>query len=82
MQSVEFSKLQLELFGKKALLKLMHPVSSHDLEELASTYLSMHDIEVNQTMEHTFSGDEDQGDDDAFVSSLMELKNHPVSCQG
>jgi hypothetical protein len=79
MQSVKFAELQLELFGKKALLKLAHLVSSHDLEELTSTYRSMRDVEVNQTMEHTFSGEEDQGDDNAFVSSLMELKNHPVS---
>ena len=38
MRSVEFEELQLELFGEKALHTLQHLVSSHELDELASSY--------------------------------------------
>ena len=73
MRSLEFAELQLELYGKKALHRLAHLGSTHDLEQLASTYHSKNDVERIQTAAHCSSDEEDEGDDDSFVSSLMEL---------
>jgi hypothetical protein len=65
MRSVEFEELQLELFGEKALHTLQHLVSSHELDELASSYHASCDVEGVKTTAHSSSdGKTDQGYDD------------------
>ena len=90
MKSMGFAQLQLELFGEKALHKLKHLVDDDDLDDLellASTYRSKQDSENNRSMTeissdndngdefYTCDDDEDTGEDDIFVSSLMKLKH-------
>jgi hypothetical protein len=55
MRSVEFVELQLELFGEKALHTLQHLVSSHELNELASSYYARRGIEGVKTTAHSSS---------------------------
>ena len=82
MRSVEFVELQLELFGEKALHTLQHLVSSHELNELASSYHARRGVEGVKTTAHSSSnGKTDQGYDNSFVSSLMEPLYHPMSRQ-
>ena len=68
MKSAQFAELQFELFGEKAMKKLKHVGSSHDLEKLkASVELSKQGRSFVQKETIDVSDEDSQGDFGDFM---------------